>query len=57
MVHLAKLKWSSNEFLVAMVTRKMCFVGKLFPRGYLHFWQSANFWNVFLKIFPKRVFP
>ena len=49
MVHLGKLKWPFDELLVAMVTCKMCLVGKLLSRAYLHSWHSANIWNVFVK--------
>ena len=57
MVHLGKLKLPFTEFLVAMVTGKMCVVGKLVLSAYLHSWHSANIWNVFLKIFVKIFFP
>ena len=36
MVHLGMLKLPFIEFLVAMVTGKMCVVGKLVLRAYLH---------------------
>ena len=54
MVHLGKLKWQFNEFLVAMVTHNMWLVRQLPPRAYLPSWHIANIWNVFLKIFIKN---
>ena len=47
MVHLGKLKWQFHEMLVAMLTCKICLVGKLLPRAYLHSLHSVNIWNKF----------
>ena len=49
MVHLGKLKLPFTVFLVAMVTGKMCVVGKLVLRAYLHSWHSAD--KTFVRIF------
>ena len=56
MVQLGKFKLPFTEILVAMVTGKMCVVGKLVLRAYLHSWHSADIWNVFLKKIVKIFF-
>ena len=54
MVHLGKLKWPFNEFSVAMVTRKMCLVGKLLPKGIFTFLAQSQHLECFPNKFPNN---
>ena len=56
MVHLEKLKLPFTEFLVAMVTGKMCVVGKLVLQGIFTLLARCQHLECFPQIFVKIFF-
>ena len=55
MVPLLRMKWPSYEMLVAMVTHRMCLVGKSASKGLFTFLAQCQHLELFPQYFRKKL--